>query len=173
LKVKFNTKRFGLDGSESLIPGLDTLVNAAADSNIDYLVFGMPHRGRYVAINDSSFLLQQTHTHTHTPDSSFAYVHHLRVSLSQTLCSCQHHWQAIAGHVQRVRDGQANPGINRRGYWRRQVPSWYFANAQVGFWQNGMYCQSTHSHFAPFTTMTRLMVDLSLAIVYPYRFTCP
>jgi hypothetical protein len=113
------------------------------------------------------------HTHTHTPDSSFAYVHHLRVSLSQTLCSCQHHWQAIAGHVQRVRDGQANPGINRRGYWRRQVPSWYFANAQVGFWQNGMYCQSTQSHFAPFTTMTRLMVDLSLAIVYPYRFTCP
>jgi len=52
LKVKFNTKRFGLDGSESLIPGLETLVNESAAHGIESLVFGMPHRGRYVSTID-------------------------------------------------------------------------------------------------------------------------
>ncbi|MEY3265994.1 MAG: putative 2-oxoglutarate dehydrogenase component [Actinomycetota bacterium] len=40
------TKRFGLEGSESMIPIIDEIVSAAADKNMDGVVFGMPHRGR-------------------------------------------------------------------------------------------------------------------------------
>lgn len=39
-------KRFGLEGAESAIPMLDTLLSAAADAGIDEAVMGMAHRGR-------------------------------------------------------------------------------------------------------------------------------
>ena len=40
------TKRFGLEGAESAIPILDTILSAAADSKLDGAVLGMAHRGR-------------------------------------------------------------------------------------------------------------------------------
>lgn len=40
------TKRFGLEGAESAIPVLDTILSAAADSKLDGAVLGMAHRGR-------------------------------------------------------------------------------------------------------------------------------
>ncbi len=40
------TKRFGLEGSESMIPIIDEIVSAAADQNLEGVVIGMPHRGR-------------------------------------------------------------------------------------------------------------------------------
>ncbi len=40
------TKRFGLEGAESLIPILDTVLGAAADDGLDGAVLGMSHRGR-------------------------------------------------------------------------------------------------------------------------------
>ncbi len=40
------TKRFSLEGGETLIPLLDILIEAGADHGIDELVFGMAHRGR-------------------------------------------------------------------------------------------------------------------------------
>jgi 2-oxoglutarate dehydrogenase E1 component len=40
------TKRFGLEGSESMIPIIDEIISAAADQNLDGVVVGMPHRGR-------------------------------------------------------------------------------------------------------------------------------
>lgn len=47
LEVKFaNTKRFGLEGCESVIPALKSLVDTAADLGVENMVFGMPHRGR-------------------------------------------------------------------------------------------------------------------------------
>jgi 2-oxoglutarate dehydrogenase E1 component len=39
-------KRFSLEGSETLIPLLDTLVEKAADSGVKEIVLGMSHRGR-------------------------------------------------------------------------------------------------------------------------------
>ena len=39
-------KRFGLEGAESAIPMLDTLLSSAADAGIDEAVMGMAHRGR-------------------------------------------------------------------------------------------------------------------------------
>ncbi len=40
------TKRFGLDGGESLIPGMEQMIHVAARSGVEQMVFGMPHRGR-------------------------------------------------------------------------------------------------------------------------------
>ena len=47
LATKFNTaKRFGLEGEESLIPGLKALVDRVTELGAASVVFGMPHRGR-------------------------------------------------------------------------------------------------------------------------------
>ncbi|MEY3805676.1 MAG: putative 2-oxoglutarate dehydrogenase component, partial [Actinomycetota bacterium] len=40
------TKRFGLEGAESMIPIIDRIVSSAADDGMHGVVFGMPHRGR-------------------------------------------------------------------------------------------------------------------------------
>ena len=39
-------KRFSLEGAESTIPMLDTLLSAAADDGVEEAILGMPHRGR-------------------------------------------------------------------------------------------------------------------------------
>ncbi len=39
-------KRFSLQGAETLIPMIDMLIEDAAESSIQKIVFGMPHRGR-------------------------------------------------------------------------------------------------------------------------------
>ncbi|HEX6312253.1 MAG TPA: multifunctional oxoglutarate decarboxylase/oxoglutarate dehydrogenase thiamine pyrophosphate-binding subunit/dihydrolipoyllysine-residue succinyltransferase subunit, partial [Acidimicrobiia bacterium] len=39
-------KRFSLEGAESVVPMLDTLLSAAADDGVAEVVLGMPHRGR-------------------------------------------------------------------------------------------------------------------------------
>lgn len=47
LHVKFpGTKRFGLDGGESAIPALETIIRTAAGLGVEEIVLGMPHRGR-------------------------------------------------------------------------------------------------------------------------------
>jgi 2-oxoglutarate dehydrogenase E1 component len=47
LNTKFiGQKRFGLEGGESMIPALDAMINAGADSGVKEVVIGMAHRGR-------------------------------------------------------------------------------------------------------------------------------
>ncbi|MDG2497792.1 MAG: multifunctional oxoglutarate decarboxylase/oxoglutarate dehydrogenase thiamine pyrophosphate-binding subunit/dihydrolipoyllysine-residue succinyltransferase subunit [Aquiluna sp.] len=47
LQTKFvGQKRFSLEGSESLIPALDQILQAAADAGMDEAAIGMAHRGR-------------------------------------------------------------------------------------------------------------------------------
>lgn len=47
LAIKFPTsKRFGLEGAESLIPGLQALLERGSDLGLENVVIGMPHRGR-------------------------------------------------------------------------------------------------------------------------------
>ena len=38
-------RRFGLEGCESLIPGMKCMIDAAADMGVESVVMGMPHRG--------------------------------------------------------------------------------------------------------------------------------
>ncbi|MGQ0584231.1 MAG: 2-oxoglutarate dehydrogenase E1 component [Reyranella sp.] len=47
LGVKFvGTKRFGLDGGESLIPGIEQILKRGGQLGVRDVVMGMPHRGR-------------------------------------------------------------------------------------------------------------------------------
>lgn len=39
-------KRFGLEGGETLIPGMKVLIDRLAETGVHTVVFGMPHRGR-------------------------------------------------------------------------------------------------------------------------------
>ncbi|RKP32653.1 2-oxoglutarate dehydrogenase, E1 component [Metschnikowia bicuspidata] len=47
LATKFpNDKRFGLEGSEALIPGMKSLIDTSVEHGVEDVVIGMPHRGR-------------------------------------------------------------------------------------------------------------------------------
>ena len=47
LQVKFvGTKRFGLDGGESLIPALEQIIKRGGNLGVKEIKIGMPHRGR-------------------------------------------------------------------------------------------------------------------------------
>ena len=47
LAVKYvGTKRFGLDGSETLIPALEQILKRGSQLGLEEVVLGMPHRGR-------------------------------------------------------------------------------------------------------------------------------
>lgn len=41
-----NEKRFGLEGGESLIPGVKSLIDRSVDHGVSSVTIGMPHRGR-------------------------------------------------------------------------------------------------------------------------------
>ncbi|KAL9710889.1 2-oxoglutarate dehydrogenase E1 component [Leucoagaricus gongylophorus] len=41
-----NEKRFGLEGCESLIPGMKALIDRSVDNGVKHITMGMPHRGR-------------------------------------------------------------------------------------------------------------------------------
>src|SRR5260370_17749468 len=44
--LKFTgTKRFGLDGAESLIPALEQIIKRGGNLGVKEIVLGMPHRG--------------------------------------------------------------------------------------------------------------------------------
>ena len=59
LHKKFQgAKRFGLDGGESLIPGLEFLLLQLSSQGVDHLVMGMAHRGRLNVITN---VLQQSY----------------------------------------------------------------------------------------------------------------
>src|SRR5947209_3629358 len=46
--LKFTgTKRFGLDGGESLIPALEQIIKRGGNLGVKEIVLGMPHRGRF------------------------------------------------------------------------------------------------------------------------------
>jgi len=47
LHVKYTgTKRFGLDGGESLLPALEQIIKRGGNLGVEEIILGMPHRGR-------------------------------------------------------------------------------------------------------------------------------
>lgn len=47
IATKYPTeKRFGLEGCESLIPGMKALIDRSVDNGVKAVTMGMPHRGR-------------------------------------------------------------------------------------------------------------------------------
>ena len=47
LHVKYPaTKRFSIEGAESVVPALEAIIRASAAGGVEEIVFGMPHRGR-------------------------------------------------------------------------------------------------------------------------------
>ncbi|MDZ7709401.1 MAG: 2-oxoglutarate dehydrogenase E1 component [Roseovarius sp.] len=47
LHVKYmGTKRFGLDGAESLVPAMEQIIKRGGNLGVEEIVIGMPHRGR-------------------------------------------------------------------------------------------------------------------------------
>ena len=47
LHIKYmGTKRFGLDGGESLIPAMEQIIKRGGNLGVEDIVIGMPHRGR-------------------------------------------------------------------------------------------------------------------------------
>lgn len=47
LHVKYmGTKRFGLDGAETLIPAMEAIIKRGGAMGVKEIIFGMPHRGR-------------------------------------------------------------------------------------------------------------------------------
>jgi len=47
LSTKYTAaKRFGLEGGETLIPGMKAMIDKAAELGVESIVMGMPHRGR-------------------------------------------------------------------------------------------------------------------------------
>src|SRR3954453_20948241 len=60
LGLKFvGTKRFGLDGGESLIPGIEQILKRGGQLGVKEVVIGMPHRGR---LNTLVHVLQKSYT---------------------------------------------------------------------------------------------------------------
>ncbi len=47
LQIKYpGTKRFSVQGGDAMLPGLEAIINTAAQLGVQEIVFGMPHRGR-------------------------------------------------------------------------------------------------------------------------------
>ena len=57
-KKYVGTKRFGLDGGESLIPALEQIIKVGGQYSVKELKIGMPHRGR---LNVLANLLQKSY----------------------------------------------------------------------------------------------------------------
>ncbi len=59
LNTKFiGQKRFGLEGGESMIPGLDAMISTAAEGGVKEVIIGMAHRGR---LNVLANILRKTY----------------------------------------------------------------------------------------------------------------
>ena len=53
LHVKYmGTKRFGLDGGESLIPAMEQIIKRGGAMGVEEIVIGMPHRGRLSVLSN-------------------------------------------------------------------------------------------------------------------------
>ena len=85
-----SAKRFGLEGAESFIAGMKSLIGRSAELSVDNIVIGMPHRGRLnvlntvVRKNTAQIFAEFADTQEDEPDSGHGDVkYHLGMSFDQ------------------------------------------------------------------------------------------
>ncbi|KNC99356.1 oxoglutarate dehydrogenase (succinyl-transferring), E1 component [Spizellomyces punctatus DAOM BR117] len=76
-------KRFGLEGCESLIPGMKSLIDRSVDHGVNSVVMGMPHRGRLNVLSNvvrkpnESIFAEFSHSAEDTVEGSGDVKYHL------------------------------------------------------------------------------------------------
>ena len=94
LHAKFPaTKRFSIEGAESLVPALEAIIRASAAHGVEEIVFGMPHRGRINVLTsvmgksygDVFAEFQGSISHADDVQGSGDVKYHLGVSSDRTL----------------------------------------------------------------------------------------
>lgn len=87
LKVKWSSaKRFGLEGAESFIPAMKSIIGKSGELGVENIVIGMPHRGRLNVLNTvvRKNLAQIFTSHTNDKHSTDAVIFPLRWHFSLT-----------------------------------------------------------------------------------------
>jgi 2-oxoglutarate dehydrogenase E1 component len=74
-KKYVGTKRFGLDGAETLIPALEAIIKTGGQNGIKEIVLGMPHRGRLNVLTNVmskpyQAIFHEFHGGSSTPDET-------------------------------------------------------------------------------------------------------
>ena len=79
-------KRFGLEGCESLIPGMKSMIDRAVEHGVEHVTIGMPHRGRLNVLSNvvrkpnESLFCEFNGQHPNTDEGSGDVKYHLGMS---------------------------------------------------------------------------------------------
>lgn len=92
LKVKWSSaKRFGLEGAESFIAGMKSIIGKSGELGVENIVIGMPHRGRLNVLNTvvrknlAQIFSEFNEAHEDDPDAGNGDVkYHLGMSYNRT-----------------------------------------------------------------------------------------
>lgn len=75
-------KRFGLEGCESLIPALKTIIDKSSENGVENVIMGMPHRYNYTLL----FSVTRPHARRSTVDDTCVMSSERRQQLPGEIC---------------------------------------------------------------------------------------
>lgn len=76
LANKFSSaKRFGLEGGETLIPGMKSLIDRAAELGVETVCIGMPHRGEEWERGGGGLSWKESCDRVHLPSVIYLLLH--------------------------------------------------------------------------------------------------
>ena len=147
LNVKYTgTKRFGLDGGESMIPALEQIIKRGGQLGVKEIVLGMAHRGRLnvlanVMSKPFSAIFHEFKGGSSTPDEvegSGDVKYHLGSSSDREFDDNTVHLSLTANpsHLEIVDPGGARQGARQAGPARRQGA--HLGAAAADPWRRGL-----------------------------------